>query len=131
MKFEEDYKMSLNIRRRALPGSCGYKVGAILKAKSGKKYSGCNIDNHDIQSICAERVAFVKALSEGEKNFESIIVVGGKDDNLERCLPCGYCRQFMSQFVDARKFKVYAMYNDKVEEYTLEELLPYGFKFEG
>ena len=131
MKFEEDYKMALNIRRRALPGSCGYKVGAILKAKSGKKYSGCNIDNHDIQSICAERVAFVKALSEGEKNFESIIVVGGKDDNLERCLPCGYCRQFMSQFVDARKFKVYAMYNDKVEEYTLEELLPYGFKFEG
>lgn len=131
MNLEEDYKMALNVRRRALPGSCGYKVGAILEAKSGKKYSGCNIDNHDIQSICAERVAFVKALSEGENDFESIIVVGGKEDNLERCLPCGYCRQFMSQFVDAKKFKVYAIYNDKAEEYKLEELLPYGFKFEG
>ena len=104
MNFEEDFRIATNARERALPGSCGYKVGAVLKAKSGRKYTGCNIDNHDIQSICAERVAFVKALSEGEKYFESIIVVGGKGDTLERCLPCGYCRQFMSQFVN-KQFK--------------------------
>ena len=130
MNFEEDFRIATNVRERALPGSCGYKVGAVLKAKSGKKYTGCNIDNHDIQSICAERVAFVKALSEGEKYFESIIVVGGKGDTLERCLPCGYCRQFMSQFVNPKEFKVYTIYDGKAEEYLLEELLPYGFTLE-
>lgn len=130
MKFEEDFRMAVNARRRAIPGSSEYKVGAVLKGKSGKKYTGCNIDNHDIQSICAERVAFVKALSEGETSFESIIVIGGRDDKLERCLPCGYCRQFMSQFVNPKEFKVYTIYDNKAEEYTLEELLPYGFVYE-
>lgn len=127
MNFEEDFRIAVNARNRAIPGSCELKVGAVLKAKSGKKYTGCNIQNHDIQSICAERVAFVKALSEGEKYFESITVVGGKGNKLERCLPCGYCRQFMSQFVNMKEFKVYTIYDGKAEEYTLEELLPHSF----
>lgn len=130
MNFEDDFRMAINARDRALPGSCGYKVGSILHTKSGKKYPGCNIDNHDIQSICAERVSFVKALSEGEYEFDKIIVIGGKGDKLERCLPCGYCRQFMSQFVNPKEFKVYTIYDGKAEEYALEELLPYGFTFD-
>ena len=72
MNFEEDFRIATNVRERALPGSCGYKVGAVLKAKSGKKYTGCNIDNHDIQSICAERVAFVSAMAQGQTDFERI-----------------------------------------------------------
>ena len=127
MNFEEDFRIACNARNRAIPGASEYRVGSILKAKSGKKYTGCNIQNHEIQSICAERVSFVKALSEGEKYFESITVVGGKGDKLERCLPCGYCRQFMSQFVNPKEFKVYTIFNDKAEEYSLEELLPHNF----
>ena len=128
MNFEEDFRLASNVRNSAIPGSSEFKVGAVLKTKSGKKYTGCNISNHDIQSICAERVAFVKAISEGERSFQSILVIGGKGDKLERCLPCGYCRQFMSEFVDPKEFKVYTIYDNKAEEYTLEELLPYGFE---
>ena len=94
-----------------------------MVTKSGKKYTGCNIANHGIQSICAERVAFAKAISEGEKSFERIVIVGGETiDTLEECLPCGYCRQFMSEFV-AQDFKIVTI----EKEYTLQELLPYKF----
>jgi len=103
-------------------------VGALLKMKSGKTYTGCNINNQGIQSICAERVAFAKAISEGEFDFDYIIVVGADSnaDKLDRCLPCGYCRQFMSEFVDS-DFKVYAYYDEKLEEFCIEELLPQAF----
>lgn len=79
-------------------------------------------------AICAERVAFTKAVSEGERNFDYIVVCGGKDINkLENCLPCGYCRQFMTEFVD-NNFKVYALGpNDKITPYTMQDLLPHNF----
>ena len=71
----------------------------------------------------------MKSLSEGETEFESITVIGGpKDETPEQCLPCGYCRQFMSEFVDD-DFKIYTVYNQKVEAYVLKELLPHSFKF--
>jgi cytidine deaminase len=80
-------------------------------------------------SICAERVAFVKAISEGEKDFEYIVVCGGPDINtFDNCLPCGYCRQFMNEFASSN-FKVYALEsNDKVSEYSMSDLLPHSFK---
>lgn len=73
--MEEQIKRALEAREKAYCKS--YKVGALLKMKSGKEYTGCNINNQGIQSICAERVAFAKAISEGEMDFEYIIVVGG------------------------------------------------------
>ncbi len=107
-----------------------YWVGACLVTNSGKAFSGCNIDNMGIQSICAERTAFVKALSEGERDFNYIVVVGGPKDAqiLEDCKPCGYCRQFMLQFVD-KNFKIYTCYgeNNKIDEYTMDDLLPNAF----
>lgn len=109
-----------------------FAVGAALRTKDGKIYTGCNVENHGIQGICAERTAFVKALSSGEREFESIAVVGGPfKKNIEsECLPCGYCRQFMSEFVDG-DFKVYSMDKDgNIKEYTMKELLPYGFDFQ-
>ena len=97
----------------------------------GKYYSGCNIENDGIQSICAERTAFVKALSEGEKEFSYIVIVGGYKDStiLDNCLPCGYCRQFMNQYVD-NNFKIYTCFgeNDEIEEYSINDLLPHSFK---
>lgn len=94
----------------------------------GKIYSGCNIENDGIMSICAERVAFTKAISEGEKDFSYIVVCGGKDVNsLIDCLPCGYCRQFMTEFVD-KDFIVYALGpNDKITPYSMNDLLPNNF----
>ena len=84
-----------------------YYVGSALKAKSGKIYTGCNIQNNGIMSICAERVAFTKAISEGEKEFEYIVIVGGSNkDSIESCIPCGYCRQFINEFVNS-DFKIF------------------------
>ena len=107
-----------------------FQTGAALRTKSGKIYSGCNIENNGILSICAERTAFVKALSEGEREFESITVVGapkGKEPT-DQCLPCGYCRQFMSEYVDDN-FKICVIDRDNlVEEYTITDLLPHSFK---
>ncbi len=124
--MEEEIKLAMHAMEYT--NSKIYKVGAFLKMKSGKFYTGCNIENHGIQSICAERVAFSKAISEGNLDFEYIIVVGKSfnSDKLDKCLPCGYCRQFMSQFVD-KNFKIYVYYDNKTEEYTIEQLLPEAF----
>lgn len=129
MDLSEEIKIAKNVRKNAYSPYGNYYVGCALKASSGKIYSGCNIENNGIQSICAERVAFVKAISEGEKSFEHIVVCGGNDLNkLDNCLPCGYCRQFMNEFVD-KDFKVYALFeNDDIKEYSMEDLLPNSFK---
>ena len=105
-----------------------YHVGAALVCKNGKIYTGCNVENHGIMAICAERVAFTKAISERDNDFDYIVVCGGRDlNNLEDCLPCGYCRQFMSEFVD-NNFKIYALGpNDKITDYTIKDLLPHNF----
>lgn len=123
---------AINIAKSALETSyapySNYHVGAALVCKNGKIYSGCNIENHGIMAICAERVAFTKAISEGVRNFEFIVVCGGKDiNNLDDCLPCGYCRQFMSEFVDDN-FKIYALGPDnKITPYSIKDLLPHNF----
>lgn len=128
LDLKDDLILANNMRNRAHAIYSKYTVGAVLTTRNGKKYTGCNIQNHGIQSYCAERVAFLKAISEGEYLFDRIVLVGGpKDQPAERCLPCGYCRQFMNEFVD-KDFKIYTIYGNKVEEYTFEELLPYSFE---
>ena len=129
INLTEDLRMARITRNRAK--SKTYNVGAVLKCKNGNKYVGCNIENQSIQSICAERVAFVKAMSEGEIDFDRIVIIGGTKgtDNFERCLPCGYCRQFMYEYA-GKDFKIYTAYGDKIEEYTLGELLPFAFEKE-
>lgn len=129
--YKEDIKLAKSARLNAYSPYSNFQVGAALRTRSGKIYLGCNIENHGIQGICAERTAFAKALSEGESEFESIIVVGstkGKEPT-EKCMPCGYCRQFMSEFVD-NNFKICVVdKNNNVEELTISELLPHSFKF--
>lgn len=128
LNLNDDIMLATNMRNWSYAKYTNYTVGAVVKTKNGKRYTGCNIENMGVQSICAERVAFCKAISEGEKLFESIVIIGGpKGEKPEKCLPCGYCRQFMSEFVD-KDFKIYTVYENKIEEYTLEELLPHSFK---
>lgn len=128
--IKEDIEIAKKARLFAHSPYGKFQVGAALRTKSGKIYKGCNIENHGIQGICAERTAFVKAISEGEREFESIVVVGapiGEEPTAE-CLPCGYCRQFMSEFVD-EDFKIYTVDNGEVKQYTIKDLLPHSFKF--
>ncbi len=126
INLNEDLKMARIARDNGK--SRTYLVGAVLKCKNGNKYVGCNVENQGILSICAERTAFVSAIAHGETDFERILVIGGPKgtDELERCLPCGCCRQFMSEYTD-KDFKIYTAYGDKIEEYTLDQLLPYAF----
>ena len=129
--LKDDIIVATNLRQRAYAPYTHYTVGACLQTQNGKRYGGCNIENGGIQGICAERVAFAKAIAEGERYFEKIVILGGKEGEnpIERTMPCGYCRQFMSEFVD-KNFKIYIIYDNKVEEYSMDELLPYGFKLE-
>ena len=113
-------------RKNSYSPYSNYKVGCALLTKTGKVFSGCNIENDGIMSICAERVAFVKALSEGEKEFEALLVLGGKEE-LVYTSPCGYCRQFISEFCDST-FPIYICYEDnKIDKKILADLLPNSF----
>lgn len=129
MSLYKAIEIAKSVRKNCYSPYSKYYVGCALKCSSGKIYSGCNIENDGIQSICAERVAFTKAISEGERDFEYIVVCGGNTlDSLDDCLPCGYCRQFMSEFVD-KNFKIYALSNNgKVTEYSITDLLPNNFR---
>lgn len=125
-----DINLLIEIAKKAKENSyspySNYKVGCALLTKNGKIFSGCNIENDGIMSICAERVAFTKAISEGEKEFECILILGGKED-LQFTAPCGYCRQFMSEFC-TKDFEVYMYYGEnKIVKKTLTELLPDSF----
>ena len=102
----------------------GYKVGAALLCKDGTVYTGCNIENAAYTpTICAERTAIFKAVSEGYRDFKRIVIAGRSDDY---CVPCGVCRQVMMEF--APDLEVICL-NGKGEakHFTLRELLPYGF----
>lgn len=110
----------------------GYTVGAALLGKNGKVYSGCNIENAAYgPTNCAERTAFFKAISEGEREFSAIAVVGGKNlDFKDYFTPCGVCRQVMAEFCD-EDFRVLIGKNgDEYLSLTLGEILPYTFSSE-
>ena len=128
--MREDIELAKKARLNAHSPYGNYYVGAALRTKSGKVYTGCNVENHGIQGICAERTAFVKAISEGEREFESIAVVGAPvgEEPTVKCMPCGYCRQFISEFVD-KDFKIIVEDNGEIITYTINDLLPHSFDF--
>ncbi len=107
-----------------------FKVGAALLTKSGKIYTGCNIENASYTPTnCAERTAFFKAVSEGVRDFQAICIVGGKNGKLtEYTAPCGVCRQVMMEFCNPKTFQIIlAVDKERYEIYTLGELMPLGF----
>lgn len=107
----------------------GFSVGAALITKAGKVYTGCNIENKCFSpTVCAERVAFFKAVSEGETDFEAIAIVGRYKDGTWKplCAPCGVCRQVMSEFC-SKDFKIFLGNSQNVSEFSLAELLPQSF----
>ncbi len=107
-----------------------FQVGAALLTEEGRIYTGCNIENAAYTPTnCAERTAFFKAVSEGERNFKAIAIVGGKDGVLTTYTPpCGVCRQVMMEFCNPKTFRIFlAKSTEEIRKMTLEELLPQGF----
>ena len=104
-------------------------MGAALQCADGSLYLGCNIENAAYSPTnCAERTAFFKAVSEGQRQFTRIAIVGGKEGEMVSPSPCGVCLQVMAEFCDVHRFEIVMAKNE--EEYTvkrLEELLPYSF----
>ena len=113
--YEDLIEVAKKARENAYAPYSEFKVGAALKN------SALSMTN------CAERTAFFKAISEGEKEFEAIAIVGGKDNELITCPPCGACRQVMNEFCD-KDFKIILFDGEDEDVYTLEEILPLGFK---
>jgi cytidine deaminase len=123
-EWSRDYlvEQALEARERAYAPYSGYKVGAALLGRSGKIYTGCNVENAVYPlSICAERTAVVKAVSEGEQQFVAIAVATENGGS-----PCGACRQVLREF---GKMMVVVIADDKgnCRETTVGELLPDSF----
>ncbi len=132
MEDRELIRAAIRARENAYCPYSGYGVGAALLAASGRVYGGCNIENAAFgPTNCAERTAFFKALSEGERQFRALAIVGGPTAGAlqESISPCGVCRQVMAEFCPP-DFRVLLAWGEGEGQYralTLGQLLPLGF----
>ncbi len=125
------FAQALAARARAYAPYSHFAVGAALLCADGAVYTGCNIENAAFTpTVCAERVAFFKAVSDGHRAFLSIAVAGAPEGTPPEslCAPCGVCRQVMAEFCRADTFRVLlGTAPEDVRAYTLAELLPLSF----
>ena len=131
--YKELIKEAINARNFAYSPYSNFAVGAALLTESGKIYKGCNIENASFTPTnCAERTAVFKAVSEGERNFKAIAVVGGKlnEKVSEYITPCGVCRQVLSEFCSEDFIIISAKNEDDYKIYTLKDLFPGSFSKE-
>jgi cytidine deaminase len=121
---------AINAMKNSYSPYSDFKVGAALLTENGKVYTGCNIENVAFgPSICAERVAFFKAISEGEKSFSKIAVVGGKNGVITSPTPpCGVCRQVMREFCNDDFEILIVRENVNYDKVLLKDLLPLSFR---
>ena len=128
-----DYKLlvkeAYEAQKRAYIPYSHWAVGAALLTKEGKIYRGCNIESSTFSpTVCAERTAFFKAVSEGERNFVAIAIVGNDEKTPIGkggfCPPCGVCRQVMTEFCTGDFEIILAKGYDDYEVHTLAELMP-------
>jgi cytidine deaminase len=124
MKDFELIEKAKKARESAYAPYSKFKVGTALLAKSGKVYTGANVENATFGlTVCAERVALFKAITNGEKSFVKLAVVADKDEPIT---PCGACRQVLSEFASDLKI-ICANLKGKTEKYSLRKLLPEAF----
>ena len=128
MTDRELLQCAVEAREMAYAPYSGFRVGAALLGKSGKVYKGCNVENAAYTPTnCAERTALFKAVSEGEREFVSIAIGGGRYETIaDFCAPCGVCRQVFAEFCDS-DFKIVLGTPKKFTVYTLADLLPLSF----
>ena len=124
-------KMALEARKNSYSPYSHFQVGACLLTKEGRLYTGCNIENAAYgPTNCAERTSFFKAVSEGERDFAGIAIVGDKEGTVvdNYAFPCGVCRQVMTEFTDPETFVILVAKSEKdYLETTLAALLPNAF----
>ena len=121
-------QLAVEAREMAYAPYSGFRVGAALLGKSGKVYKGCNVENAAYSPTnCAERTALFKAVSEGEREFTAIAIVGGRGETIaDFCAPCGVCRQVLAEFCD-EDFRLVLGNPDQIKTYTFAEILPLSF----
>jgi cytidine deaminase len=127
---EQLLSMAKEAMLRAYAPYSGFFVGAALLTKTGKVYTGCNIENAAFSPTnCAERTAFFKAVSEGERDFAAIAVVGGRGGTITGlCAPCGVCRQVMQEFCGPDFEVIMSTGPDSFMVKPFREILPYIFE---
>lgn len=119
-------RAAMEARKFSYAPFSGFHVGAALLCANGKVFSGCNIENSAYSpTLCAERCAVAKAVSEGERNFIAIAVVGPEDATTT---PCGVCRQVLYEFCDENLIVLCGGTDSYYTETTLGALLPNGFR---
>ncbi len=111
------------VAKNAYSPYSGIKVGSALLTKSGKIFTGCNVENVSYSlTVCAERVAILKAVSEGEKEFEKIVIYSDK-----MMYPCGACLQVMAEFNPDMEIIIVDK-KENIKKYSLKEILRFPFK---
>lgn len=130
MKDADLIPIAIQAMANAYTPYSGFQVGAALLAEDGTVYQGCNIENAAYSPTnCAERTAFFKAVSEGQRTFKAICIVGGKAGVLtDYTAPCGVCRQVMREFCCPEQFRIIlAKSETDYRTCLLKDLLPAGF----
>ncbi len=118
--------IAVDMMKKSYAPYSNFNVGAALLTCSGKIYTGCNIENASFSpTVCAERVAIFKAVSDGERKFSAIAIAGGANGVISTP-PCGVCRQTMREFCDD-DFVIFLVGKNNVSTYTLKDMLPYSF----
>ncbi len=116
-------QLAQEAREKAYAPYSGYRVGAALLTGSGRTFTGCNVENAAYpDSLCAERVAIVKAVSEGEREFDAIAVVSNNGGS-----PCGSCRQVLAEFGLDTVVLIAEEHGGVCQEASVAELLPGAF----
>ncbi len=128
MTDKELMAVAVKAREMSYSPYSNFRVGAALLGLSGKVYTGCNVENAGYSPTnCAERTALFKAISEGEREFVAIAIVGGIGEKLnDFCAPCGVCRQALSEFC-GKDFRFVLGNPNNIKVVTMEEILPYSF----
>lgn len=126
MDDKQLYRMADKAKENAYTPFSHFQVGAALLAESGRVYTGVNVENSSYgATICAERTAFVKAISEGERQFKAIAIASSGGE----ALPCGICRQFMYEFCPQLDV-ITGTDENNLRNQSLSALLPEGFRLE-
>ncbi|SRR6056297_4005499 len=122
--YKKLIEKAVEARKNAYVPYSKFIVGAAVKTKEGKYFTGCNIESASFTpTICAERTAISKAVSEGYREFEAIAVVGSLEDYT---YPCGVCRQFIVEFGKNTKV-IIAKNTEEYKVYKISDLLPNSF----
>jgi len=126
MEEKKLVKLAIEAKRNAYNPYSGFSVGAALETEDGTVYTGCNIESVSFTpTICAERVAVSKAVSEGHRKIIKIAIAS--DLESEFIFPCGVCRQVLSEFMPKNGIILASKPTGEYKEYTIEEIFPFGF----